>query len=96
MANKKEIIGYVSVDAGILYVGDPCYQSSDSDFADWNKFCDKMFAAQEYKQDGIFKLNDEHEGRGIVVSTVYGDGIYPVYATRNKEGRIKRISIDLD
>jgi hypothetical protein len=37
-----------------------------------------------------------HSGMGIMTDTMYGDGSYPVYVERNKEGRIKRVVIDFE
>lgn len=34
-----------------------------------------------------------HAGAGVAVSSGYGDGVYPVYAHYNKEGRVKKVEI---
>lgn len=35
-----------------------------------------------------------HPGVGITFSSGYGDGVYPVYGTFNKEGRCMKVEID--
>ena len=35
-----------------------------------------------------------HKGVGVVFSSGYGDGIYPIYGTFNKEGRCLKVEID--
>jgi hypothetical protein len=41
----------------------------------------------------VFQLG--HEGAGVVFSSGYGDGFYPVYAEYNKENRIMRVTIEM-
>lgn len=35
-----------------------------------------------------------HEGLLVAFSTGYGDGLYPVFATYNEEGRIARVTVE--
>jgi hypothetical protein len=42
---------------------------------------------------GSMKFALGHEGAGVVVSTGYGDGLYPVFVTYNDEGRIASVHI---
>ena len=35
-----------------------------------------------------------HAGAGVAVPTGYGDGVYPVYAETNDEGRVVRVTVD--
>lgn len=83
---KREEIGYITVDAGIVYLGDPCYQREDSDFSDWDKFCDRI-----NDKTGVTKLDDA--GKGIVVSSGYGDGVYPVFIKRDEFGIITELIV---
>ena len=48
---------------------------------------------QVKKGYGQLKFKLGHDGAGVVSSAGYGDGLYPVYATFNKEGRIKKIEV---
>ena len=41
-----------------------------------------------------FNYDLGHPGLGVVVSTGYGDGVYPVYAEFNDEGRIAAVTVE--
>ncbi len=94
---EYEHIGHIGVDAGLCWVGDPCYilHTEDEDNAKelgttWGEFCDKL------TEDGVYtKFNYPlgHEGLGIAISTGYGDGFYPVYIKKNPNGRVAEIRI---
>lgn len=43
-----------------------------------------------------FKHDMGHEGMGVMVSTFYGDGTYPVYVEYGEGGRPRRVLIDFD
>ena len=96
---KLELIGHVGVDAGLIYVGDPCYElGSDTDgkfVGTWSDFCDLLNDKNKGMKDGVFKIPFPlgHEGQAVVVSSGYGDGNYPVYVER-KDGRIARVIVD--
>lgn len=89
-----ELVGHVGVDAGLIWVGDPCYvvaQDSSHSFESWSDFCDLL---QKNEKDGvtIFSYQAGHEGMGIAISSGWGDGCYPVYVKR-KDGRIKELKV---
>lgn len=44
--------------------------------------------------DKQFNYDMGHAGLGVVVSTGYGDGCYPVYAEFNDEGRGKKVWVE--
>jgi hypothetical protein len=76
-------IGNVHVDAGLMYLGDPCYVLGDdaSDrVTDWHAFCD-MLDKHAYPTAMIYK-----KGTGAICSTGFGDGTYPVYVKFSDEG----------
>lgn len=89
-------IGEFSVDSGQLLLVDPCYLNEwvdDGDDVDFNKF-------GEFSYDGACSETSSEKGYGqlgglnaLVVSTGYGDGVYPVYAKKNEDGRISEIKI---
>lgn len=56
----------------------------------YNACCKKTLA------ENFGQLNYEmgHAGVGVVSSTGYGDGFYPVYAEVGTDGRVKSITID--
>lgn len=91
---NKELIGHISVDAGLCFIGDPSYQSIKSNFADWGKFCGFL---NKNDHDARGYTNIKHSetiaGKGIVVSTGYGDGLYPVYMVV-EDGRPMKIVVD--
>jgi len=91
-----KLVGHFGVDAGICWIGDPCYilhtdEPVKSIGKNWEEFCDKL-GKKESKE---FTFNAGHEGLGICVHTGWGDGYYPVYA-RFEDGRIMQIYIDFD
>jgi len=92
-----KLIGKISVDSGLVFIGDPCYLSDKNPFKDWNGFCDKIenmktTAAITHGQE-ISLVSDN--AMGIVSSTGWGDGIYDVLALIDR-GQVKEIRILLD
>ena len=81
----KKNIGFVGVDSGTILIGDPCYWLKDKEYE--KEVCKSNF--DNFRQVH-FELG--HAGKGVIVSTGYGDGTYPVIATI-KEGRVKEITI---
>lgn len=94
MSKNWEKVGVIGVDAGICWIGDPCYilhteKSPKSIGADWADFCRKL-------RDGMntsFSHDSGHEGLGVVVSTGFGDGVYPVYVEKDKYGRVMEVRV---
>ena len=83
-------IGNISVDAGICMIGDPCYSIQGPRSFTWEKFCDSM------NRNNIDKNNycePFTQGEGIVVRTGWGDGSYPVYVKKTRQGRIAEVRI---
>ena len=93
---NKIQIGTIGVDAGLCWVGDPCYiMGKDSSYyiTTWDEFCNKHDKAVNESEFGWSACEPLGEGIGFAISTGYGDGEYPVYI--EKEGsRIKRIIIE--
>lgn len=90
-------VGVIGVDAGLCWVGDPCYVLHKDDDkpkdigADWhgfyNKLDDRMVPLmQQFSYDG------GHKGLGVCVSTGCGDGIYPVFA-KVKDGMVSELKV---
>ncbi len=87
----KTLAGHICVDAGLCWVGDPCYvmgEESSYGVDSWGEFCDKHFA-NDSAADVTEPLG---QGIGFAISTGYGDGAYPVYVTK-ENGRVKKIEI---
>ncbi len=93
-------IGSFSVDSGQAMVGDPCYLE---EWEPWNSeidnFDDRDKKAGEFGYLGachatLTKGYGALGTLGVVFSTGYGDGIYPVYAEINEDGRVAKVVID--
>lgn len=93
MKTKWERVGEMGVDAGLCWVGDPCYvvaKDSSHVFESWSSFCDQIGNA-DVKQFDFGKTNS---GLGVCVSTGWGDGCYPVFVKRDVEtGRIAEVRV---
>ena len=93
----KKHIGNIGVDAGLCWIGDPCYvlpedsdERTDEAIHDWSVFCNTM----SDKMSHAFAYKHGHEGLGVCVSTGYGDGLYPVVADIDKRSnRVKSVTI---
>lgn len=94
-------IGSFAVDSGQAMVGDPCYLE---DWKPWNSeehnFEDHPQHKGEYGYLGACNATLENNygelgtASAVVFSTGYGDGLYPVYAEINEDGRVAKIVID--
>lgn len=83
--NEWTLVGHIGVDAGLCWIGDPCYilhknpaELPESLGEDWSGFCEEL--GEEYPTAKSFNYTKGYEGLGVVVSTGLGDGFYPVYA----------------
>jgi hypothetical protein len=91
-----EEVGGLSVDAGIIWLGDPCYlvdaphQPDANEFRDWGAFCSKTAGMTTHQ---AFDHPAGHPGKGLVVSTGYGDGHYPVSIRRAPDGRVAEVRV---
>ena len=91
-------VGTIGVDAGICWIGDPCYilhktEDERQDMATelgltWDQFCDKL-------RENVTQFNFPvgHPWLGVVVSTGYGDGTYPVFVRYNGDGQIMEAKV---
>lgn len=94
------LIGRFAVDSGQAIVGDPCYLD---EWEPWNdkvdKFDEHVNKAGEYGYLGACGVTlDKGYGElgtasAVAFSTGYGDGLYPVYAEINEDGRIVKVTI---
>lgn len=84
--NKTERI---AVDAGVVWIGDPCYVLGDdasNRVKDWLDFCDKI------GNDSV--STPLGEGTGVCVSSGHGDGTYEVSIEQDHHGIVTRVVID--
>jgi hypothetical protein len=92
--NEREHVGSVYVDAGMVWIGDPCYVLGDDashGVKTWHEFCDKIDYDQYPTVQQVLG-----EGIGFAVSSGYGDGAYPVYVTKNNDGRVIKLEVEFD
>lgn len=98
-------VGLFGVDAGLCWIGDPCYIIKDDNEArpkefgkDWRDFCDILFEKEAGSQKpGVeFNYDAGHKGLGVCITSGYGDGTYGVYVKRNKDGAIAQALIDFE
>lgn len=100
-------IGQIGVDAGICWIGDPCYilhqeNGLPKDIGNnWTEFCDRLDRKGFYSGNHIgvqFNYDGGYSGLGVVSTTGFGDGIYDVFAEIEDRGawgkRVKRIIVE--
>lgn len=89
-----EEVGVVGVDAGLIWLGDPCYcvtpDADEHPAKTWSEFCGMLPKQATATQQFNYKMG--HRGLGVCVSSGYGDGCYPVEVKR-QNGRIKEVRI---
>lgn len=92
--------GSVCVDSGQIMIGDPCYLN------DWDPNTNDEWNVEgkqgEYSYFGACAttLNANVGELGtmtsVVMSSGYGDGVYPVFVKFNEDGRVSMAVIDFD
>lgn len=98
-------IGDVAVDAGLVMICDPCVvlhrgqkvTIGDQEFdpapphpefgTTWPTFCDSLSSR------GITQVG---RALAVVSLTQFGDGVYPVFARRDAEGRVAALKVVFD
>lgn len=92
MNNDWQQVGIIGVDAGLCWIGDPCYcvtpDANSHPAKTWKEFCDLLPDNDMTKQ---WNYPNGHSGLGVSVQTGYGDGTYPVYVKYNNEGRVSEV-----
>lgn len=87
-----ELAGEVWVDSGTLMIGDPCYLDGGFDYEKWT--------AEEGDHMGRIPgpsdFADPGKGGTFAAYTAYGDGVYPVYVKRDRDGKITAMLVDTD
>lgn len=97
MSDKGKWIkaGTIGVDAGCVWVGDPCYlKNGEGPMQDWQKFCDKLISGDCgcFDTNGFMQFKYEAGHDGICVSSGYGDGEYDVLV-RKAGGRVAELRV---
>jgi hypothetical protein len=97
MKAKCEKVGEIGVDAGLCWIGDPCYcvtpDADEHPSKTWGKFCNELHEKERGGDTAQWDFKNGTRGLGVTVSTGYGDGCYPVFVKRNKEGRIAEVRV---
>ena len=91
----EQLIGTISVDAGLCWIGDPCYIMGDQAtwrVHDWGDFC-KALAKEGFNDGWENHAQPLGDNIGLAVSTGYGDGHYPVYVKTNSDNKVKQIIV---
>jgi hypothetical protein len=91
-----EKVGVVGVDAGLVWLGDPCYilhtkkpKAIGKDWGDLAKSLDLRLG-----NDAVQMNYDKgHPGLGVIVTSGFGDGLYPVEVRRLADGTIAEVRI---
>lgn len=92
-AKQTVQIGVIGVDAGLCFIGDPCYVLHTPPPAaignSWDEFCRML----DSSRTGQLNFDAGQAGLGVVVRTGIGDGLYPVFATLDEEGLVSSVTI---
>ena len=80
----RYFVGSVGVDAGVVWVGDPCYIKDNPEIYDESKW-----------QDFCLKLRDlpGEICQGVCTHTNWGDGEYPVFVSFDKGGSPTKLEV---
>lgn len=94
MPKEWEKVGVVGVDAGVLWLGDPCYvlhvdPPPTAIGGSWAEFCARLGDRRAVQ----FDYDRGHPGLGVVVSAGYGDGLYGVEVRRTSDGAIAAVRV---
>lgn len=97
-------VGFVTVDAGLLMVGDPCYAEYDNHphhpIHHWDVFCKTYLERLDTSETHSVQLHHgsieepRSDGLGVVIATG-GDGRYPVDVKLGKDGRVSEFRVKL-
>lgn len=91
--DEWKYVGEVAVDAGLVMVGDPCYaKDKDHPIHKWSKFCDLVHGDHDNSATQL-KFKHGGPGLGVVVSSGYGDGVYPVYVKHDERGCVAEMKV---
>lgn len=94
---KFEVVGSITVDAGLVQIGDPCYQFTEN-HNEWLKYIvdtgiadmDTTVAIPHKNKQGNYGISS----KAIAVQSGLGDGVYDVLVKKCSEtGLVKELKI---
>lgn len=94
--NGQRRMGYVGVDSGNIWIGDPCYIMGENPpevTRNWDHFVERMFDPRTRTTDDSFS-QPVGDKLGMAIPSGLGDGIYPVYATFDEDGAVATVTVD--
>jgi hypothetical protein len=94
--SKWERVGVIGVDAGLVWVGDPCYLYEDDERAAMGKTYEDFLAIlRDREVEGVAQFNyaERRPGLGVALYTANGDGLYPVEVRRDMAGRVVEMRV---
>ena len=86
--SKEERIGSISVDAGCIQIGDPCYTHEEA--GNWSDYCKNELSRMDENNKQYTSIGD---GIAVVVNSGHGDGGYPVFVTRDPNGLVASVTV---
>ena len=96
MGTEWKKIGEIGVDAGLCWIGDPCYcvtpDADEHPAKSWSEFCDMLDGVKNpiAKQ---FHYKMGHSGLGVCVTSGHGDGVYDIFVRYTDEGSISEMKV---
>ena len=99
MKNTWEKVGVIGVDAGLIWIGDPCYvvtpDATEHPAKTWGAFIDELYASgSDFPKTGVKQYNYKmgHPGLGVLLSTG-GDWTFDVFVRRLDDGMIAEAKV---
>lgn len=98
--NGFQLAGHIGVDSGQVMLIDPCYIKKDfeSEYGDKPalNYAGACEASLSKNGCGNFGGSKHSNTLAFCSGTTHGDGVYPVYVKRNRNGRVTAMMIDFD
>jgi hypothetical protein len=89
---SEKYIGSVAVDSGQVMIVDPCYVTTGDNY---RIICDATLSPEGGDEVNFACIGGSGTACAVAHTTRHGDGVYPVYADVDKEGRILSLRIVL-
>ena len=87
-------VGEVGVDAGLIWISDPCYvlhtDGTPKEIGNsWREFCNILHSGKSTLEDGYQQFGN---CLGVCVRSGHGDGLYPVYVDI-EQGIVRSVTV---